>query len=484
MKGSAKEASYDDVQRILTQIRRQYDEVHCEANKRETELIEVRRDIRILDGETKSQEDTWNGFNRKGVIQKLDEATVELEAAMEVKKVYEHMVERLTREQRIMQQKVALLEQHLHRKTREVEHRQFDSRRVHEEKVGLITKLEEMEQDINLERMVCNGALNDLEAALTRRRNEVRHREDFENWRYEVAMEAATEAFEATAGRYRKIYAIEKLTGNCLQKLTFEQAEQSQVTEDGFQRIREVTGLTDVMDIVHKFLNRNTEHEQLRSAVREAEAKLHSLREAEASRPSGDGMLGSKFETRGLGTEVADWEQYLDEARRDHGDLRQALKEGTLLLDNVQRWAHKVAKSLAPVKDIPPIREVSDIPNFFAQLVSTVDRFMDMAHAEMPDARLVKMTSEAYERTFTDQQKLLMDKEFLRCNCRITASQDNQIKEDGKKKKDGNLPAEDERLDLEFNTDRERMKQQASAKLMDTKTKSSLQGASKQRALA
>lgn len=40
--------------------------------------------------------------------------------------------------------------------------------------------------------------------------------------------------------------------GNCLQRLTFDQAEQSEATEDGFQRIREVTGLTDVMDIVHK----------------------------------------------------------------------------------------------------------------------------------------------------------------------------------------------------------------------------------------
>jgi len=42
--------------------------------------------------------------------------------------------------------------------------------------------------------------------------------------------------------------------GNCLQRLTFDQAEQSEATEDGFQRIREVTGLTDVMDIVHKSL--------------------------------------------------------------------------------------------------------------------------------------------------------------------------------------------------------------------------------------
>ena len=46
----------------------------------------------------------------------------------------------------------------------------------------------------------------------------------------------------------------DRLAGNCLQRLTFDQAEQSEATEDGFQRIREVTGLTDVMDIVHKLL--------------------------------------------------------------------------------------------------------------------------------------------------------------------------------------------------------------------------------------
>ena len=45
-----------------------------------------------------------------------------------------------------------------------------------------------------------------------------------------------------------------------LQKIIFEQVEKSQATEDGFQKIREVTGLTDVMDIVHKFLNRDVEY--------------------------------------------------------------------------------------------------------------------------------------------------------------------------------------------------------------------------------
>ena len=113
----------------------------------------------------------------------------------------------------------------------------------------------------------------------------------------EVALDAANEAFNASAGRLRKLYAaqqtclmfgcgigksswdnplvesedlallsglqVEKLAGNCLQKVTFEQVpllgdgavavpkwreqqcqscikvERSQNTEDGFQKIRE-----------------------------------------------------------------------------------------------------------------------------------------------------------------------------------------------------------------------------------------------------
>jgi hypothetical protein len=79
--------------------------------------------------------------------------------------------------------------------------------------------------------------------------------------------------------RLRKLWAIEKLAGNMLQKIIFEQVAKSQATEDGFQKIREVTGLTDVMDIVHKFLNRDVEHEQLKTAVKDAEARLEVLRD-------------------------------------------------------------------------------------------------------------------------------------------------------------------------------------------------------------
>merc|ERR1719181_2749671 len=115
--------------------------------------------------------------------------------------------------------------------------------------------------------------------ALQVKKDAKERRARFEEWRHEVALDAANEAFNASAGRLRKLHAVEKLAGNCLQKVTFEQVERSQMTEEGFQRIREVTGLTDVMDIVHKFLNREVEHEQLKNSVKESEARLEALRE-------------------------------------------------------------------------------------------------------------------------------------------------------------------------------------------------------------
>merc|ERR1719453_832458 len=121
--------------------------------------------------------------------------------------------------------------------------------------------------------------MNCMTGTLQTKRNAIKRRADFERWRHDVALEAANEAFSASAGRLRKLYAVEKLAGNMLQKFTFEQVERSQATEDGFQQIREVTGLADVMDIVHKFLNRSVEEEQLKSSVADAEARLELLRD-------------------------------------------------------------------------------------------------------------------------------------------------------------------------------------------------------------
>merc|ERR1712232_196096 len=155
-----------------------------------------------------------------------------------------------------------------------------------------------------------------------RRKESNERRARFEDWRHEVALDAANEAFNASAGRLRKLYAVEKLSGNCLQKITFEQVERSQNTEDGFQKIREVTGLADVMDIVHKFLNRDVEHEQLKGSVKEAEVRLESLRQDfDGFKRDTEGITFDPNATGGIGglyKDVENGERALNEATDEH----------------------------------------------------------------------------------------------------------------------------------------------------------------------
>merc|ERR1719281_1474564 len=169
------------------------------------------------------------------------------------------------------------MEQHMNRKNRELQQRITEAERNNP--VQQSEALHNLERDARTETEVCDAARKMMYNELERRKEANKRRADFESWRHEVALEAANEAFDASAGRLRKLYAIEKLQGNCLQKITYEQVERSQTTENGFQKIRDVTGLADVMDIVHKFLNRDVEHEQLRASVKDAEVRLEALRQ-------------------------------------------------------------------------------------------------------------------------------------------------------------------------------------------------------------
>jgi len=288
------------------------------------------------------------------------------------------------------------------------------------------------------------------------RRSEVRHREELERWRFEIAREAASEAFQATAGRYRKIYAIEKLTGNCLQKIAYEQAEHSQATEDGFQKIREVTGLTDVMDIVHKFLNRDVEQEQLRVTVREAEVRLHSLREAEATGHDGESSTDApelSTAPHKLTLEVMEHEQALARARSDHDQLRKLLENRTVLMGSITMWADRVSRSLSSFEDLGSVQSRDDVVPFFNALAQSVDRLL----AQRKGKKLSKITLNTCSE---EQHRLLSDKDFLRANCRVPAGLEVRPLGDDARHRSG-AAVDDERQEMEVASERARLKHES-----------------------
>lgn len=462
--------SLEELRRSLMQIQQDCNSIILEANAKEAQLLEVNNEIHLLENNTRERQQSEE---RAAVMEQLNEAEEQVFSAMETRQVYQHMVERLTKELRIVQEKVKVMEEHLARKTREVQERKTASSLLHQETVDATDKLETLNQELEHERGICSEVAAGIETSLQERHTKLRQREAFEDWRYEVAKDAATEAFQAIAGRYQKLYAIEKLTGNYLQQVTFLQSEQSRATEDGFQKIREVTGLSDVMQIVHSFLNKDVDADRLIASIRAAEARLQRLQEQHARQKreeeqilSRDDAVASSRETslQYLPAVVASTRADLDQARRGSEELRRQLKAITLLLDRILDWAKHISTLFPKLPGIyEKVTHETDLLPFFLSLAKAVNSFLEevSSHPDFPRVAL-----ESNRRLQADQARMLSDYEFWRSNCRTRpAKRDSVVDVDAKGSKASNK-ADDYDLQVsDFLYERERIKAESSLPL-------------------
>eukprot|EP00928_Gymnodinium_smaydae_P090274 TRINITY_DN74101_c0_g1_i1.p1 TRINITY_DN74101_c0_g1~~TRINITY_DN74101_c0_g1_i1.p1 ORF type:complete len:530 (-),score=154.31 TRINITY_DN74101_c0_g1_i1:93-1682(-) len=425
------DSAVEEVRRILAEVRAQYDHVHMEAEKREAELVRLREAIRIADqAQNAGSDETGKKDDVRTMLETGHEETMKsIQEAKTAKKVYNHMLGRITKEAALLKEKLLVMESHLERKNLESTRKIALQERVVRKGAAVQQGLDVMEQEVDHERAVREDANRSMVVALQAKIDAKERRARFEEWRHEVAKDAANEAFNASAGRLRKLYAVEKLAGNFLQKVTFEQVERSETTENGFQRIREVTGLTDVMDIVHKFLNRDVELEQLRSSAKEAEARLETLREQYYRfKRDTDGMTfdpDSIGRSRSLYLEVEEHEAHLSQVLKEHEESRQRLQQSTLQVEHMKRWAIRMGRTLQMFEDCIRVDKPSDLPLFFQHMNKAVEKFINHIVQQISSGKVQrKNMSQVASKEYHEASRLLTDKEFLKVNCRVPASLD------------------------------------------------------------
>jgi hypothetical protein len=431
------DSAVEDVRKILADVRQQYDRVNSEAEKKASDLFQLRESIRVSDASNAKKADEIHRMEeiKQALEKQYDDTVAKIDDVQTCRKVYQHMLKRILHEQMMLKEKMLKMENHLEKKNHEAAMKVDHSRKANGEKVQSTIDLELMEQDADNERAVREDAMKAMMGTLHTKRNAIQRRADFERWRHEVALEAANEAFQGSAGRLRKLYAVEKLAGNCLQKITFDQVEKSQATEDGFQKIREVTGLTDVMDIVHKFLNRDVEHEQLKSSVKEAEARLEALREEfERFKKDTDSLAFDPHaaeRSRSIYQEVEEHEATLNQALKDHEQSRQRLQRTTLSVENMKRWSNRMSKALLPFEEagqtLVRVEKPAELPAYFRSLHRGIEKFTEHVQRQLDSGKIQKKTmSTAASKEYHEHARLLNDKDFLKSNCRVPASADGR----------------------------------------------------------
>jgi len=432
---AADNAAVEDVRRVLPETRQQYDAIHQEAQKKEEKLRKVKDAILVADSSEKVRFEEFNHLEelRKDLEEKHEETQQKIHETQTSKKVYEHMLARMQKEQAILKQKMLKMEQHLARKTRELQQTKDEGERLHTEKVRQTQHFLALETDRKIEMGDCKSAREAMEAELKRRKSENEGRAELQRWRGKVALEAANEAFNASAGRLRKLCAIEKLAGNSLQKMQDEQNGKSRETEAAFKRLRDVTGLNvtgldDNMNHVRKVLEQHSE-QQLPESVKEAEVRLEKLRqEYDAVKKETEGMA---FDPAAVGhcgdlyKETEQHQQKLHDAMKEHEGARLRLQRATMQVEQMKRWTKRVGDRFADFDEPIKVETPADLPLFFQRIEVTIQKWVARISKLLAEGKFdTKGLEHIVTQTNQVLEKRLADKNFLKANCRIDLTVD------------------------------------------------------------
>jgi hypothetical protein len=207
--------------------------------------------------------------------------------------------------------------------------------------------------------------------------------------------------------------------------------QRSQITEDGFQKIREVTGLADVMDIVHKFLNREVEQDQLRGSVKDSEVRLEALRQDyDAFKRDTEGITfdsGGASRSGEIYKEIEQSERDLNDAMEEHELCRVRLQKTTLQVEHMKRWSARVGHFFKDLEDVTDIKVPADLKPFFGRLTDVVEKFVGQVDQQIKDSKITRSALvQVIAREYSDQDRLMKNEQFLRANCRVPATADGR----------------------------------------------------------
>lgn len=152
------------------------------------------------------------------------------------------------------------------------------SRKAKEQRLQAKEKLQQLMDQIDKEQKHREERIESLNKSIKNKEEAVQRRMDRVNRQHEIAEAAANENKDSNELKMQENFMVQKMWSQFLKKKMEHEMKRTYEIEDAFQKIRASTGLTDVQEIVHKFLTREQTYSQLLMAVSDNERKIDNLR--------------------------------------------------------------------------------------------------------------------------------------------------------------------------------------------------------------
>ena len=154
-------------------------------------------------------------------------------------------------------------------------------------------------------------------------------------------------------------FLVQRLYSAFLKKKMEHEMKRNYNIEDAFQKIRTATNLSNVNEIVHRFLTREQTYSELLIAVSENErkienlrkdhetwgAKLHELQISDKDNKNTEGDSENKVH-KFLSPEIEELDKSIQQLTKEKEKSDELRKKVNLIFDQVQGWSSKVIQKI------------------------------------------------------------------------------------------------------------------------------------------
>ena len=373
------EEEMKEVSGSLADLKKKHDVVKKRVLEKESDLEQIQKEIQQLEYQEGNAESVvYENTTKKEQISNAIKVT-QKKTAEEImnSRVYGHMIDRIKKDLIAMEIKKKNLEKGLRNKQVMYEEQKEKYRKSKETRLQSKTIFDNLVKNLYDERNEKKKRIEQLVKSINNKHDNVKRRADRIQRQNELAEAAANENKDAHEKQMRKEFMFNKLWNAFIRKKMEREMKTSAPIDEAFKTIKTATGVTDIQELVHKFLTREQTYSELLVAVADSESRIDKLRrENEVLRSrlnelkiGAEDLAAAPAETE----EIVSLKKELEEVLREDAVNREKYYNVEIVQDLIDNWARKIIVKVDDEvsEDKAQEMDIVDIFNKLSEIVVT-----------------------------------------------------------------------------------------------------------------
>eukprot|EP00933_Yihiella_yeosuensis_P060993 TRINITY_DN63809_c0_g1_i1.p1 TRINITY_DN63809_c0_g1~~TRINITY_DN63809_c0_g1_i1.p1 ORF type:complete len:574 (-),score=196.11 TRINITY_DN63809_c0_g1_i1:289-1899(-) len=338
----------DSTQSEVQQLQRRVDILKNENNKRRLQMDQVSIKLTELSSGAKlhSTEASPEMRQIRVLENRLDKAMIKYNEAQSIRKTYEAIVKRLKEERTGFDNQLAAIERTLKGKERDYEELLLLSHDAYHAKEMAQAELHRFEQGVMEERNQRDKEVQEKKALVEQRVAMNKRLEQREK-----LLKQQQEAEKHGQTQLKQMSATSDLTAGLSGDYAQEERQKLLDYEEAFHAIKEATGVSDVNEVIQKFLTQEDTQKNLQNLTKENQATIDKLTEERRRlRLQVEELKFSSGGGSGRRQAIDDFESHLAEATEKFERNRGKFERMAKMLIDMKAGIDHLSEKLCPVK--------------------------------------------------------------------------------------------------------------------------------------